>query len=46
MSLLSAGFGNQRETGMKVSNPRAGEAARKEARQAYCPSWAAVRAVA
>jgi hypothetical protein len=39
MSLLSAGFGNQREAGMKVSNPRAGEAARKQAGQAYCTSW-------
>ena len=27
---------------MKVSNPRAGEPARKEAEQAYCPSWPAV----
>jgi hypothetical protein len=42
MSLLSAGLGNQRETGMKVSNPRAGKAARKEAGQGYCPSWPAM----
>ena len=49
MSLLkSAGLGNQREAAMKVSNPRAGEAARKEAGRAYCTSWpwAAVRPVA